>query len=158
MTGFTDELIHTFNKHEIFPHHLDYFAKHKNRTNVLLMGDMLGDLRMADGMSEKENLITIGFLNSKVHESFALYRDNFDIVLIDDQTQDIPVSIELGNRYSIKLLGKITPLCFAWPQFRIILNCDMVHHCIPLQYHSRSVLLVLQIAIVESVIKSVSSL
>lgn len=95
LIGFSEELIHTFNKHEIFPHHLDYFAKHKNRTNVLLMGDMTGDLRMADGMSHRETLVTIGFLNSKVPESFALYRDSFDIVLIDDQTQDVPVSAAL---------------------------------------------------------------
>lgn len=66
MKGFGEELIHTFNKNEIFPHHLDYFLEHGHRKNVLLMGDMIGDLRMADGMRTKENVLTIGFLNSNV--------------------------------------------------------------------------------------------
>ncbi|XP_055339985.1 7-methylguanosine phosphate-specific 5'-nucleotidase-like isoform X2 [Paramacrobiotus metropolitanus] len=93
LEGFSEELIHTFNKNEIFPHHRDYFTKHEKRRNVMLMGDMLGDLRMADGMRAKENVITIGFLNSKVQDSFPLYRDSFDIVLMDDQTMDIPIAV-----------------------------------------------------------------
>ncbi|OQV22384.1 Cytosolic 5'-nucleotidase 3A [Hypsibius exemplaris] len=92
--GFQKELIHTFNKHEIFSHHqTDYFAKHEERRNVLVMGDMMGDLKMADGMRAKEDVLTVGFLNSKIQKCFPEYRDGFDIVLIDDQTHDIPISI-----------------------------------------------------------------
>ncbi|OQV22383.1 7-methylguanosine phosphate-specific 5'-nucleotidase [Hypsibius exemplaris] len=94
LKGFAKELIHTFNKHEVFSHHqTDYFIKHEGRRNVLLMGDMMGDLRMADEMKTKENVLTIGFLNSKVEVCFPQYRDSFDIVLIDDQSHDIPIAI-----------------------------------------------------------------
>ncbi|XP_055339503.1 7-methylguanosine phosphate-specific 5'-nucleotidase A-like isoform X2 [Paramacrobiotus metropolitanus] len=93
LKGFREELIHSFNKNEIFPHHRDYFEKHSSRRNVLLMGDMIGDLAMADGMRAKENVITIGFLNTKIHSSFSLYSSSFDIVLIDDQSLNLPIAI-----------------------------------------------------------------
>ena len=37
------------------------YASVKNRTNVLLLGDHIGDLGMSDGL-EYENRISVGFL------------------------------------------------------------------------------------------------
>lgn len=48
----------------------------------MLMGDMIGDLRMADGMKAKEHVITVGFLNTKVRSmNFAVHRfiDTVDV-------------------------------------------------------------------------------
>lgn len=66
LIGFKGELIHTFNKHEVAVHHPEIFEKNKLRSNIVLLGDTLGDLTMADGMPYKQTLLTIGFLNDHV--------------------------------------------------------------------------------------------
>jgi len=38
-----------------------------HRDNIILMGDSLGDLRMAHGAAECHNILTFGFLNDKVY-------------------------------------------------------------------------------------------
>lgn len=43
-----------------------YFQQLQGKTNVLLLGDTMGDLTMADGVPEVENILKIGFLNDKV--------------------------------------------------------------------------------------------
>ena len=65
MVGFENELIHVFNKNENAIHDSDYFKKLEGRDNVILLGDSLGDLKMADG-ANASNLLKIGFLNDKV--------------------------------------------------------------------------------------------
>jgi len=37
-----------------------------HRDSIILMGDSLGDLRMAHGAAECHNILTFGFLNDKV--------------------------------------------------------------------------------------------
>ena len=54
-----------FNKNENAIHDSDYFKKLEGRDNVMLLGDSLGDLKMADG-ANASNLLKIGFLNDKV--------------------------------------------------------------------------------------------
>ena len=66
MVGFQGELIHTFNKNENSIHNSDYFEKLVHRDNVILMGDTIGDLRMAEGCDKNANVLKIGFLNDKV--------------------------------------------------------------------------------------------
>lgn len=66
MTGFQDEMIHVYNKNEGAIHDSDYFQKLEHRNNVILMGDSLGDLHMADGAVGVQNKLKIGFLNVKV--------------------------------------------------------------------------------------------
>lgn len=43
------------------------------RPNVLLLGDSLGDLTMADGVPEHQNILTIGFLNDQVETCLFLF-------------------------------------------------------------------------------------
>ncbi|KAG9445261.1 hypothetical protein H6P81_016601 [Aristolochia fimbriata] len=61
----------------------DYSSSVKKRTNVLLLGDHIGDLGMSDGLSY-ENRITVGFLNDNVEKSIGSYREAFDIVYLND--------------------------------------------------------------------------
>uniref|UniRef100_A0A8W8LIL7 5'-nucleotidase n=1 Tax=Magallana gigas TaxID=29159 RepID=A0A8W8LIL7_MAGGI len=87
MTGFQDEMIHVYNKNEGAIHDSDYFQKLEQRNNVILMGDSLGDLHMAD--RGVQNKLKIGFLNVKVEESLELYMKKYDIVILEDETLNV---------------------------------------------------------------------
>jgi len=88
MIGFTEEMIHMYNKNENAVHSSDYFERLRGRTNVILMGDNVGDLRMADGVDNVQAVLRIGFLNDYSEERLAKFMDLFDVVLVDDQTMD----------------------------------------------------------------------
>ncbi|CAL9155741.1 unnamed protein product, partial [Musa hybrid cultivar] len=97
LVAFKGKTIHVLNKNE---HALDMAAPihdkfrypngynpdsvlMKQRTNVLLLGDHVGDLGMSDGLSY-ENQIAVGFLNNNTEMSFKSYLDTFDIVYLND--------------------------------------------------------------------------
>jgi cytosolic 5'-nucleotidase 3 len=57
------------------------FAAHvSSRPHALVIGDSLGDLRMAEGRDPATTL-TIGFLNDRVEERLEEYTSSFDVVL-----------------------------------------------------------------------------
>ncbi|XP_052234726.1 7-methylguanosine phosphate-specific 5'-nucleotidase A-like isoform X3 [Dreissena polymorpha] len=89
LIGFKSDIIHVYNKNENAVHDSDYFPNLSHRTNLLLMGDSLGDLQMANGAESLEAKLTIGFLNTRVTESLALYISKYDIVICEDETMDI---------------------------------------------------------------------
>jgi len=91
-----EPIIHTFNKTEVALKDHPIFQKIKDRTNVLLMGDSLGDVGMIKGFDYK-NLIKIGFLNENIDTSLESYKKNFDVVITHDGSID----------YVNKLIGEI---------------------------------------------------
>ena len=64
------------------------------RDQVILLGDSLGDVHMADGLSSLTgnnnssdfdlNVAKIGFLNTKVRESMPKYKAIYDVLILDD--------------------------------------------------------------------------
>ncbi|XP_026674911.1 7-methylguanosine phosphate-specific 5'-nucleotidase isoform X1 [Ceratina calcarata] len=93
LEGFQNErLIHVFNKNE-YALEQDYFKVLERRKNVLLMGDTTGDASMVDGMVNANAVLKIGFLYDNVEDSLSSYMENFDIVLVDDQTMQVPTDI-----------------------------------------------------------------
>ncbi|XP_076922842.1 uncharacterized protein LOC143584752 [Bidens hawaiensis] len=97
LVSFKGKLIHSLNKNE---HALDmaaslheqlgeiddqmiYSTSLRKRTNVLLLGDHMGDLRMSDGL-DYETRISVGFLNHNIENSLDIYRKGYDIVYPDD--------------------------------------------------------------------------
>lgn len=66
LKGFKGELIHVYNKHDGALRNTEYFKQMKENCNIILMGDSMGDLSMADGVPNMENILKIGFLNDKV--------------------------------------------------------------------------------------------
>ncbi|XP_067397418.1 7-methylguanosine phosphate-specific 5'-nucleotidase isoform X3 [Emydura macquarii macquarii] len=82
-------LIHTYNKNNTVLENTEYSQQLSTRTNILLLGDSLGDLSMADGVANVGNILTIGFLNDKVEERRGKYLDAYDIVLEKDETLDV---------------------------------------------------------------------
>ncbi|XP_034717371.1 7-methylguanosine phosphate-specific 5'-nucleotidase-like isoform X2 [Etheostoma cragini] len=93
LKAFKGQLIHTFNKREGALSRAAGLRELHGRPNVLLLGDSLGDLTMADGVSEQQNILTIGYLNDQVDERKESYINSFDIVLVKDETMDIPNAI-----------------------------------------------------------------
>jgi len=79
-----EPIIHTFNKTEVTLDGLPVFEKIKNRKNVLLLGDSIGDVGMIEGF-DFENLIKIGFFNDESEGSLDEYKKIFDVVLTGDQ-------------------------------------------------------------------------
>lgn len=93
LQGFKEPLIHSFNKvggHIGDPSHN---IQSKDRPNVLLLGDSLGDVTMADNITNVSNILRIGFLNDKVEERREVYTSSYDIILERDETLDIPNAI-----------------------------------------------------------------
>jgi len=93
IVGLLPPMIHMYNKSENAIHDSDYFKKNKHRDNIIVMGDSLGDLKMAEGVDNPNVVLTIGFLNSKIEERMEQYLENFDVVLVDDQTMDFPNAV-----------------------------------------------------------------
>ncbi|CAG8434931.1 8601_t:CDS:2 [Scutellospora calospora] len=89
---FEEPLIHIFNKSEIMIKKSPYYATIKNRGNVILLGDSVGDIHMADGI-QHETCLTIGFLNHEVEHFINIYLETFDIVVVDDGPMNIVNSI-----------------------------------------------------------------
>ncbi|XP_022595305.1 7-methylguanosine phosphate-specific 5'-nucleotidase [Seriola dumerili] len=101
LKAFKGELIHIYNKREGALLNTGHFQELRARPNVLLMGDSLGDLTMADGVQQMENILKIGFLNDKVEERKQSYLDSYDIVLVKDETLEVPNAVLLyltGNK------------------------------------------------------------
>ncbi|XP_047015644.1 7-methylguanosine phosphate-specific 5'-nucleotidase isoform X3 [Ictalurus punctatus] len=89
--AFKGDVIHTFNKREGALQNTQQFVH--DRSNVLLLGDSLGDLDMADGVQGLRNILRIGYLNDKVEERREAYVKSYDIVLEKDETLDVPNAI-----------------------------------------------------------------
>lgn len=76
--GFKGPLIHVLNKNEVAIQKTNYYDLIKERSNVILIGDSLGDAKMADGLAHTENVLKIGFIFEQVkHLHFVMYFSNF---------------------------------------------------------------------------------
>ena len=59
----------------------------KDRKNVLLLGDNLGDVGMVEGF-EYDNLIKIGFLVENVEENLESYKANYNVIILNDSSMN----------------------------------------------------------------------
>jgi 5'-nucleotidase len=78
-----EPIIHIFNKDETIVSKFPFFDQIKDKKNVILLGDSLGDLGMIKGF-EYDNLIKIGFLNENIEQSLEIYKKSFDVVILND--------------------------------------------------------------------------
>ena len=90
LKGEESDLIHMYNKAETVRKRSEEASERKN---VIVLGDSLGDLHMAAGVKDPNVVLTIGFLNNNIESSLETYKENFDIVLVDDQTMSFPNSL-----------------------------------------------------------------
>lgn len=91
-------LIHVFNKNEVEIKNTPYFQEVKERKNVILLGDSLGDLNMSEGL-EHDIILKIGFLNDKEDELLEEYKKHFDLIITDDG------SLEEVNKLLQEIIG-----------------------------------------------------
>ncbi len=82
-----EPIIHGMNKDEAVLHNLPFFNEIKNRKNIILLGDSLGDPDMVKGF-DYENIIKVGFLNEKIKESLERYSELYDVLILNDGNLD----------------------------------------------------------------------
>ncbi|MFT4303882.1 MAG: hypothetical protein ACMXYG_04910 [Candidatus Woesearchaeota archaeon] len=87
VVGYKSSVIHPYNKNEYAIKNTSYYNEVKHRKNVILLGDSLGDVNMAEGLSHSV-IIKIGFLNENVDEMLDIFKNEFDIILLNDQSMD----------------------------------------------------------------------
>ncbi len=92
-------IIHGMGKKEVAVKNFPVFDSIKDRKNVILLGDMIGDVEMIDGF-DYENLIKIGFLEENIEENLDLYKDNYDMVIMNSP------SIGCVNNILKDIIGK----------------------------------------------------
>lgn len=76
------ELIHPLNKNEIIMSD-DLKAKISNIKNILLFGNNLYDIKMANN---EKNVFKIGFLDENIEEKIEEYKAFYDIVCTDNSS------------------------------------------------------------------------
>ena len=77
-------IIHCMNKDGVVLEEIpEVYKVIKDRKNIILLGDGIGDLGMVEGF-DYANLLTIGFLNLDYNSSSKGYEENFDVVLEGD--------------------------------------------------------------------------
>jgi len=80
-------IIHGMNKDETMIQNFPIFKIIKNRKNVLLLGDSLGDVGMIKGF-DYDNLIKIGFLNDNIEDNIEYYKKSYDVIILNDSSMD----------------------------------------------------------------------
>lgn len=78
-----EPIIHIFNKDETIINKFPFFDQIKDKKNVILLGDSLGDLGMIEGF-DYDNIIKIRFLNENIEQSLEIYKKSFDVVILND--------------------------------------------------------------------------
>lgn len=87
-----EPIIHVLNKHETAIQKFPAFEMVKDRRNVLLLGNGLGDLGMIEGFPY-DNLIRIGFLNENAEGNLEKFQKNFDVIVLNDGPMDFVLDL-----------------------------------------------------------------
>ncbi|KFD56448.1 hypothetical protein M514_02552 [Trichuris suis] len=99
--GFFEPLIHTYNKNiSAIKCRDDFMGSLKDRRNIVLFGDTLGDARMDLGIGETERILKIGFLNHTVDGMKESYMRAYDVVISD------PTDFNMASELLFSLLGR----------------------------------------------------
>ncbi|MDD2680950.1 MAG: hypothetical protein PHE20_02475 [Patescibacteria group bacterium] len=89
---FKRPVVHSFNKDESGLANVAADKKFVHRSNILLLGDSLGDAGMDNGFGAQATL-KIGFLNDKIQESLPYYRKVYDALILNDGDFTLPLEV-----------------------------------------------------------------
>jgi len=85
--GIKKPIIHVMNKDQTAIQNFPAFEIIKDRKNVLLLGNDLGDIGMVEGF-DYNNLIKIGFLDENVEKNLESFKANYDVLVLNDSPMD----------------------------------------------------------------------
>lgn len=91
-------IIHGMNKDEISFGDFSCFAKARGRRNIMVLGDMVGDVGMIKNI-DHENAIRIGFLEENIRENISCYQEYYDAIIAGAS------SAEYVNRTIMDIFG-----------------------------------------------------
>lgn len=80
-------IIHSFNKDETAVRDFPIYEEIKHRKNIILLGDSLGDVDMANWF-DYENILKIWFLNKEIDKNIENYKKSFDMLILNDWPMD----------------------------------------------------------------------
>lgn len=83
VTKIKKPIIHSLNKSEIALSDFPFYEKIKDRKNIILLGDGIDDIGMAEGF-EYDEIISVGFLNENTNDNREPFQKNFDVVITGD--------------------------------------------------------------------------
>jgi len=97
LIGFKSNIIHSLNKDLInLPKQLLDLIKYKDK--VILFGDSISDINMSSGI-DKDNLLSIGFLEDNIKLNLNKFKQTFDVVATDNTSlNDITKKIKILKR------------------------------------------------------------
>ena len=98
-------MIHVYNKNENAIHSSDYFDNIRHRENLLLLGDSLGDLRMAEGAGDLKCMLKIGFLNFKVSIT-TVWDQRWQVMVLFAAVTDLHLT-SIFNKYAQQHLASV---------------------------------------------------
>jgi 5'-nucleotidase len=81
--GIGEEITHTVNKRIKNIEEIGFYMAVKDKKNIILLGDDFTDLKMSEGF-DYDNILKIGFLNENVDTDLPLYKENFDLIILND--------------------------------------------------------------------------
>lgn len=84
MQKFNQSLIHSMNKNSEGKLPKDWIRRLKQKEHIILCGDLIEDIKMIPER-RKESSILVGFLNSEIKKNLSLYKQNYDIVLTEEE-------------------------------------------------------------------------
>ena len=85
------DIIHTLNKNMVGNISEEFAIELKNKEYRLLLGDFVEDKKMI-AKSEWDKTISIGFLDKNVEMNLETYKENFDVVLTNQEANFIEVT------------------------------------------------------------------
>lgn len=87
-----EPIITSMNKDETSVKKFPFYEQIKNRRNVILLGDSTGDIGMANGF-DYDNILKIAFLSENVDQNLHLYKELYDVIILNDGPADFVVDL-----------------------------------------------------------------
>ncbi|KAK4887335.1 hypothetical protein RN001_003606 [Aquatica leii] len=82
-------IINSRNKNDLWSMQPDYLNLIMDRSNIVVVGDSIGDAGVADGIPNVKNILKIGFKCKRTNETLSDFLKVFDVVIEDSHTLNV---------------------------------------------------------------------